>query len=608
MKHSLLTSKTTGTVLGLVFFLTGSAIAQQIPFEYYYGRIVGRQQLSLDYHNFEESRAYIDGSFYFGFRNHFRFGVDRLFTWIPELSEDALRWNEPPLRGDIQLKDGLRLHNDLILWDEDHDMQSGESHFGYWNRESANIDQSLIYLQRAGIEYREEHSLYQYLEGPWLNPSQSLIEGDWNLSYSDQDSRQQGKTNEYINYWGDDSNTYKTIDLQTAITRGFGERSNVYLLAGLLRASTNSDHRYIRDAAAPVDTSLRVSDGISDGDNTQLTFNLASTYKPNSKTWIAVSADQMLRSIGSDWHSSSVRDSVVLYEENRRSDDDYFQSNWSISLNWVSRSVTIPYQQLLDNFQGYYGMQLPANTLRFSGAAQFRYQDQSSELRIYPADDIATQNSFKGVYRELNLDLGLEYFIMPNLNCSVMLTSRRTVSNSSRSLLNSHGQRTSTTFGVQYRNFSWDQTKRQEIGWSEISDIDYLLGAMPRPGDWRVSLSVRPPTYYADFRANEVSLFNFFKGEDDSRWEERFIGEVGVWSFLTLTAGAYVTQHPYRGGTETSISQSRSIVIQPTSFARIELYWGQIAYHYSDAVFEDFPEFDPDTSTWSYNWKLDIII
>lgn len=601
--------RTTGYVLGLVLLLTASSFAQQIPFDYFYGRIIGRQQVILDYYDREGGQAFVNGDLYFGFRDHFRFGVDRLFTWTPNLADGALRWNEPPLRGDVQLTNELRLHHSLADFEQSHNVVLTENQFYHSDLDGAVLQQSLNLLENAGVEYNPDLSLYYYLKGLWLNHSRSRMTAAWDIILSSQNTTNLRSLSESISLSETTEQGNDRYSLSAGFEHGVTQRLQLGLLANLSLRNrdswTLSQRRELVDAMS---TRTDLDTLESNEDDVAVSLRAEAKHLLSTNAWISAEVAADLRRVDSERRIARFREDeqIPLFLDLRDADYDFY--TFAASSDWISGRTEVPYQQILDNFQGYYGKQLPAKTVHLATSASFRYNENRTDVEAYRDDLLERSTQSKGFNRSLHFDFSGRYYLLPNLNAAAQfVVDRQQVENSRAPLTRRgfHAQTNSLKFLIDYTSSVWQADQRGKVGWENISDIDYLLGAMLLPGDFRISADFQPPTYQARFYNEDVSLLNFFRGDDDGDWHTALRGAVGIGygvevnqmlSYQSLQRESFSDQ-PYWEFIWTS-----TVKAQPSDFARVGL-------QLQERFYRDIPSYlYSDDHTWSVDVRLDIVI
>ncbi len=609
------TRRTTGTVLGLVLFLGASAFAQQIPYDYFYGRIVGRQQVGLDYRDSEGARATIDGSLYFGFRDRFRFGVDKLFRWTPSLSDDALHWNQPPLRGDIQLADGLRLHHDLFRLDQNSSFDLSGNAAIENESDELGLSQSLNYLESAGVEYDPDLSLREFLGGIWLNKSQSQAQGSWDFDFMSQKlSRNDPSSYTQQNRL---KSTNKRGGVAARLTQGVSKNLQLSGYASLLLGDGESyNWSHHSDQAAPSETTQELNQDLRNH-AIELQGTVDYLLAPNS--WVATTLKTSFTRDSRDYSRYQTVGGTVTYDGDTHNDHARNQYGLSVSSMWVSRRVVIPFQQLLDDFQHYYGPQLPGRTFSLSGDVAFDYTELSSHSNSELEDEPQSEANSSGVYKDIILNLHPRYYLRSNFVVSASLDVRRELRDQSSIAGNHnryHSQTNRTSLNIDYISAKWDPDKRSSVSWNGISDIDYLLGAMLLPGDYRISFELHPPTYQAMFEDVNVGLFDFRQGENDGYWTADLAAAVGIMEDIEIAHVLGYNHYPSLGVGMPNYNRytfTPRVTVQPTSFARF--YFGV-----TETIYDDYPDiYDyiengsdssplDDDHTWSVDVGVNLII
>ncbi|MCC6962834.1 MAG: hypothetical protein IT585_06245, partial [candidate division Zixibacteria bacterium] len=198
---------------------------------------------------------------------------------------------------------------------------------------------------------------------------------------------------------------------------------------------------------------------------------------------------------------------------------------------WISRNNRIHVGRLLDDHQDYYGHRLDPGTISVRSSAQLNLRRAENSVTIYPGTPYQTRDSFRERTNLLGLASELTYYSPLGIDVNLSLGLSRRSSGSSRTStidIYSHNQSYYYNVSFAYFSYRWDSAKRRNIGWDQIEDIDYLLGPLLQPLDWKASFSLTPPASRWWANLPEENIFNFFKGESDDRWQGTLAGAIGL--------------------------------------------------------------------------------
>ena len=529
-----------GIWVGLMVALcqASSAAAETIPFDYWYGKIIGRTQIRSIHDAYNDETGVLTTNVKVGHGDDVSVGLGDLFYIEPTSQSNALQlhFGRPQLTSSAAVGARTRWEIAKLDWQDHSDFRPDGDDLELNNQSSFMSNQSIRMLHKD-IEYDAERSLYYYTSGMLLQPRNWKLDvnltvnvADWFsedlFSYSGATSADtivsHSKQEIDNRYWLINSGLGYGVSRKLQLTLGWtvGRRSNPW------------DETYKRWRKSEPDSSL---------------VNRSYKQLTVDRDYEAFVEPLYLFS---NRHWASLRASYNGQSTNGRSQDydgfDYTNPSpgvmryavqmhvYGLAANhtWISKNAHIQREQILDDHSSYYGHRLEPGSFRLSSAIDLWFLRRTSQG--WEERDGLNWNYTSPSYRRenvLRVSSELKYFSFLDIDLSARFTLNRQsrASGHTRVIRNStHEQTYKFQFELAYYSYRWDANERKEIGWDKVNDMDYLYGPLLRPRDFRVSLVIEPPEHEWTAVLDNQNIFKFFKGESNNRWFGRLTGGIGV--------------------------------------------------------------------------------
>ncbi len=151
--------------------ISTTLLAESIPFDYWYGRVVGRTQIQAIHDAFNGETGKLTTSMKVGHDDNVSVNLGKLLEIVPARESNAfeLSFHRPDLKADIALGPRLRWHIESLDWIQDVSIVATQYGTDYGKSHRFDSDQSLQLLHKD-IEYDSTRSLYFYTSGMYLQP------------------------------------------------------------------------------------------------------------------------------------------------------------------------------------------------------------------------------------------------------------------------------------------------------------------------------------------------------------------------------------------------------------------------------------------------------
>lgn len=519
----------------VVAIFSAAAAAETIPFDYWYGRIIGRTRIQSVHEAYNGESGVARTSLSTGYRDQVGVNLGTLFTVSDGTYGNDLNVNfvRPKLSSVAQLAPRLRWTISQIDWRDGSDSYWSGPRFNYRSSSRFLSDQSLSLLGHE-VQYDADKSLYMFLDGIWLG------KGNWSLDAGLGTVLEDGTTfyrdttaaePDYIQTaTRDNDRTIRRWDTWAVCSYGMSNRLQISPRLSYKRLTDDQQtlERYVGGGqGGSVPVRLERRDDRTDrlyGIGGEVQFLLAPSH------WL-----QLTPMYQSGRNNRFLSEQRVNYDETTERERQDLNSeryyNLILDHTWISRANRISLGRILDDHRNYYGHRLDPGTIAVRSSAQLNLQ----RMVISSVNYMGTprENRYENRRRANALGLASELTYYSPLGIDVHLSldlSRRNSGSSQRPTIDNyiHDQSYYYSLTLAYFSYRWDPAKRRDIGWDQIGDIDYLLGPLLQPIDWNASFSITPPASRWSERYADENIFNFFKGESDDHWRGNLAGAIGL--------------------------------------------------------------------------------
>ncbi len=525
----------------VVAVLSAAAAAETIPYDYWYGRIIGRTRIQTVQEAYNGESGAVRTSLSTGYRNQVGVNLGTLLTITEGTQGNDLNLNfvRPKLSSVAQLSPRTRWTITRIDWQDGSDSHWSGPRFYYRSSSIFLADQRFSTLGHE-VEYDADKSLYMYLDGIWLG------KGNWSLDAGLGTVFDDGTT------WFRDTTAAEPDHIRTALSdndRTIRQWDTwavcSYGISDRLQISPRLSYERLTDEQQTLELFAGGEQGGSVPGRYELIIDRTDRlYGVGGRVQFLLAPSHWLEltplyQSGRD--HSVVGDQSIGYDETteRERQDLSSERNYSLNLEhtWVSRDNLIPVGRLLDDHRDYYGHRLDPGTISVRSSAQLSLRRAEVSSVIYPGTPRENRYASRGRSNALGLTSELTYYSPLGIDVNLSLgLSRRSSGSSHRSTIDnySHNQSYYYSLSLNYFSYRWDPAKRRNIGWDQIEDIDYLLGPLLQLLDWKASFIIIPPASNWSARYAEENIFNFFKGESDDHWRGTFAGAIGLGAGLEM--------------------------------------------------------------------------
>jgi hypothetical protein len=506
-----------------VLLFSTTLLADTIPFDYWYGRIVGGQQSTIEYKDSRPYYALMQLSHQFGDRNDFGIAANRFLNLWPGWSAWPTAY-EPILSGKIQLSKSLRLELPLVDYHWTHAARNDPESWSGLDSTVADIQLGLSYLSNAGTLFTDDRSLSIFIDG--LVPAQGETEAQANVRLLGLNSTyRRGEQLEWplLDQMTQDTRD-RSLEVEVAARRGYSNALMLGIAGSFKRRSYGNNLAYLRigSPSSPLFDTV-ATEFVNEQTEDRGRFGLTARYMFSPTTWIDGSIHYRHRIVRTKEIDDYWQWSIDYV---RGENQEFFTGDFELRFKRFSRNISIQRQKILDNFSNYYADQIDRGTWSVEASMKWSTTEMKTErfglggLNLRPGDDLYS----------LDADLILRYYALANLyfDCGVSFTSLTDTLLFLGEAL--QFQKLRPRFAANFQSYVWDSNLRREISWDKVSDIDYSLGPLMRAGDWRVSAFVEPP-YKKSFEPKDWGLLpgnSHLKWKND--WRTGVDAAIGVMS------------------------------------------------------------------------------
>ncbi|MBK7093089.1 MAG: hypothetical protein IPH59_15460 [bacterium] len=538
-----------GLTFALCFF--AQAEADSIPFDYWYGRIIGRTQIQSIHDAFNDERGTLTTSLRTGYGDALSINLGPLLVLGPTSESNVfeLEFLRPQLSAVVGLGPRMRLNTDNLDWQDESEFARNGVNFNFTKQSQFVSDQTLRMLHKD-VEYDAERSLYHYDAGILMQPGNWSLDVRLQTSISDYSRNGQGML--YFYQGGDMfQKVVEENDSRTWIARAvssYGVSRKLQLTWGLEHNHGNNpvyrnSHLYepsnldslVANSTEERETKIRNSE-----------IFIEPVFLQSNHHWASIMLAYLndSRTVVTEARNGIKTENPVTALTTSATDNDIYSI--SSKHTWISKHTPIALQQILDDHGAYYNHRLAPGTFRVNSSLALNLERRHSKLeRERVGSPVREVRSYFTRVDRIAAWSEATYFSKYNLDLKLRFTLNREATGGNEIgnvVADYHTQTHSFDLQLAYYSFRWSPDKRQSIGWEKVSDIDYLLGPLMQPGDWSASLSVRPPTHRWTASYSDNNVFNFFKGESDNRWSVTQTSAFGVCEGVELGLDVYYQQ------------------------------------------------------------------
>ncbi len=607
-----------GLMVGLC--LASSATAETIPFDYWYGKIIGRTQIRSIHDAYNDERGVLTTNVKVGYRGYVSVGLGDLFSIGPTSQTNTfeLAFHRPALSANVAIGARTRWLIDQLDLQEDTQLRINGTEARLNTRSAFRSGQSMRMLHKD-IEFDSTRSLYYYSSGLLLQPR------NWRLDVRMQvriDDISEERT--WLKYFSQEEG-YRQINrsmyqdnrfwsVNSALGYGISRRVQIsvgWLLSRRIQPSGDSEEFY-----RPVeqDSVFEHYSKCSKSRNRNYELYVEPLILLNSHHWVSIRPSFKSQPTSNQNDYEFPADAAFPQDAGRYESTD---RTYGVGVNhtWISSNRAVSRSQILDDFSGYYGHRLAAGTLRVSTAASLSLRRAASEQWLEHSDGLKyNRRHYESRNDQLFVTTEATYFSKYNLDISLKFTLDRQSSGGGTFIADANYYHTQVHYfdiRATYNSYRWNPDRRREIGWDQISDIDYLFGPLLRPGDLRSSISITPPADRWTYRDSKESAFKFFKGESDNRWRIANSNYLGLCDGIEASLGIVYFQENTQYNDYPEFSrQYRSdvwtltprICWQPGQRFRVDF---TVSETYEDS--DEFTRYNGNESRWHeylHTWQL----
>ncbi len=591
-------------IFTLIFSTT--LIAETIPFDYWYGRIIGGQHFTVDYFDSKNGLSNYSLSYTGGMKNAFQLNVPNIVRWTPNSRYEKTDWTNPTMSGALQLSGSTRYSLDLLEVRLDDYISSGDNFRSGFDSQSYTWNQSVVHLDGGGVNFNPEASLYYYLNGIWLSPRQVFVKMSANLQVYDYDSQSQSLSANGGRDLGWSNTRRRAIEANVQLRNGISKKLNFGITAefndSLWRRRGSSSYAFPDEVPSKSELSLFYEN--MPVTNVELSPYASWLAKPT--LWIDLGVNAVLRREDRDYHykRSMSTDSLAPIPMTENTAHSIEGLTLRASGTWLSKKQTIETLRICDNFQNYFGNQLSPHTVRLDASLEYSGLGDTNERWLeYYGGPIRSSGTVS--IRSLIGTASPSYYLSRNISVGASsLFSKRVYTSTSR--LAYHEQRLQIAFNSVFRNYHWDANERRDISWAEVSDIDYLLGALLRPGDMRIAMEVLPPPSSSGGSSTQRGFWRFFPLDFGKNWHISAAAAAGILSGTEIDVKLeYFSEYstPSDSGPRWIIAPEAKY--QPFTWLRMAASLSNVYYKWTDYIW--YPSSEDYQRTWTIDLRVDCV-
>ncbi len=608
------------TGLMIALCVVAQVKAETIPFDYWYGRIIGRTQIQSIHDAYNDEYGTLTTSLKTGYNDAVSVNFGQLLK-IEEASQQGsflTTFLRPKLSAAARLGPRMRLNISALDWQDEWVYTEYNWHRRVTKQSRFLSDKSIKMLHRD-IEYDPARSLYYYTEGMLLQPRNWSLDGRLQINIEDLDRKGMDSVR-WSQYAADRvvSRSEDENDLRawtaTAVV-GYGLSRKLQLKLGWELTHSTRPYSHIENLFAPdsLQTHLGYSKRNDDSNYRSNSIFVEPVLLQDSHHWASLRLGYRSdRRLEYSKITDEIKSEGLLISQRKiRNESQLYTA--AISHTWISNSSAIPREQLLDDHSSYYGHRLAPGTFRITSSLGINLERSKSEQLIArEGNQFEVTRTSEGRTDRFTASSEAAYFSKINLDLKLRFTLRRDVYGRQPSY--HHNQSHGFNLLLSYYSFRWNPDKRQSIGWNQISDIDYLFGPLMQPRDWRASISVTPPVHRWESVYDDATIFNFFKGESNNVWEFAFANSLGVCEGVEVGLDAVYYQAmfvEYYGGQSRREFRSDNWTLrphlrwQPGSRFRVDFTASE---YYDD--YESVTWYDGNAQrehAYQHTWRLNIV-
>lgn len=609
--------------LMIAFCCVGCACAETIPFDYWYGRIEGADRMALEFRNGRSDHSTYLLSLGIGSRGKYEIFHPNRYSYIPNGNSDKINSTNDGLSLTVKTPFHSRYEFTLLRHLNDKYDYVSNGYNGVSDVNEFSFSHRFQIWSGDSLAFDPKVAAYVLFNGPWYSAKNFYVTID-NLILRNDNNRSFNIYRVEPSRALADTGRTDGLQQQTDITGsakiglGSGWQADIYTLSNKRKGAGTTRRRYewIYPEANYIDT---------------VNSQVSNYYRFINKS-CGIQVTRLLRptlwsSLHYQYsHESDDNESLSHYDYlgrlfgriDHRMDQGHTSANAHElvgSLMWLSRNQSIERQMLLDNFAGYYGLELEQGTLVID--SRFRWYERKSDYQFIGMD--GTENEvvvdYRAVqrWRGLFLATALGYYLRPNFSVGASLQIERMIREGQESFGPDYPNEQLTTLRcwLEYRSYRWQADHRREISWDNVPAIEYLLGTMLRKGDLQLRLTATPPGLENTSNEDSGQLWNLQFGSLNHDWEVKLEGALGLphnFEIGSTISYQYHRTYSYPSDWSARITDENlqsTIEWQPTKFARLSCSY---EYTYRRIDSDGTVIFVPDGGMdWTLSTKVDFV-
>ncbi len=490
---------------------------QVIPFDYFYGRIVGRQQFTLGLEGSRFENLSLSTGLAIAWNDQAEIGFPRLTLWETSRDHVIIPSSLASVLGWYQLNDRTRIGVTAGLWHDGVQPTSRPSSNGFGSSRAWDIGLRVRLSSEDSTEFDEYRGLFMLLDQPAVPSGSWRIAGDFDCS----DADKFGTENDHF-IASDRTEVSRTYSGSMVASVGLSKHILLLMALGsqkLERASSLGNRAYGDETESPArfSTSLVSDDWMSEVDHS---LNLGITMFTSRSSWISLQTWYVDES-GEGGNFYQILDYDLLYSRTSYESSLFDRSAYgvSVSVRAIDTAHRISLRQVLDNYCNYFGYHLNKGSSEFVLNARLAFDFSNfNSVSVNEHGEINGWGGGGSDDKEIEVSLAMRRHTSSHFYFTPTLNLRRWSSLPHLATRNLgwylHQQRIWISCGLYYQSYSWGEPGVDEVSWNDVSSIDYLLGPLLRPGHTRAYVRFDSPYlgYEQEHRDNS-SIFNIaFRG------------------------------------------------------------------------------------------------
>jgi len=574
----------------LLLFLTTSALAQPIPFDYWYGRILGSPLISMSGRGGKYAGERADFQISAGNTGSFRLQAQNLASvqYYPDVESYI---DYPGFNGIVRLSPSLRMRVNQLRYSESTWEDEGPPRrTSAGHSDQTEIDLDALYIEDGAVEFDADHSLLMLQ--PILWPQRAQIVLQTTLLVDDQSEHSHATTRwhpEVIEVDHRDRDM-KARSLNSVIRYGLTDRTSLGALLEYRKSRGDYVSRHQEFDSLWYEDHWESFEGESSDRTSRFAWGFCIDHRLSRAMSLNASARQLILR---DAETSEDRDALDGF---RSMESQSFGTGNEFFLRaaFFMNADSLRYAQVLDNYSHYYGEQLNdgAWLLRTELAlmlSRLRYEGWMEERQF------TTDGNFSD---SLYAAATIRYY--PLANCYISVSPAYRAHSEGNRAWPRVAQSARATMTVDLFTYRWTAGGRRSIDWNHVGDLDYLLGPLLRRRDCRAQLVIDFPEWFGSAYGGRRSLLSGVDGDIRYNWTVTGFAAIGFRDNLEGATHALYRRIASSGAPTTAyLNEWRfggRVTLQLRDQFRLSLgaeqHWLQTTQSGRPADFIDFQQFD----------------